>query len=65
MVAPVLTPTLKEQWDHDGWCVVADVIPAVELRAAQDAVRRLFPTPAEMAEGADPDRALWRTWDAQ
>ena len=65
MATPVLASTFKEQWDNDGWCVVADVIPATALQAAQDAVLRLFPTPAEMAQGADPDHALWRTWDAQ
>jgi ectoine hydroxylase-related dioxygenase (phytanoyl-CoA dioxygenase family) len=61
----VLAATHKEQWNTDGWCVIEDVIPADALAAAQDAVRRLLPTPAEMAEHNDPDNALWRTWDAQ
>jgi hypothetical protein len=35
------------------------------LAAAQNAVRRLFPTPEQMANESDTDLALWRTWDAQ
>jgi hypothetical protein len=61
----VLAPSLKQQWDEDGWCVVEGVIPADQLAAAQHSVRRLFPTPEEMASEHDPDNALWRTWDAQ
>jgi hypothetical protein len=60
-----LDPTLKEQWDSDGWCIVEGVIPATELAGAQNAVRRFFPTPAEMADERDDALALWRTWDAQ
>jgi hypothetical protein len=61
----VLTPRLKEQWDTDGWCIVEGAIPDSELTAAQHAVRRLFPTPAEMTDGYDKDKDRWRTWDAQ
>jgi ectoine hydroxylase-related dioxygenase (phytanoyl-CoA dioxygenase family) len=65
VAAAVLAPTLKKQWDTDGWCVIEGVIGPEELAGAQDAVRRLFPTPAEMADTTDADHALWRTWDAQ
>ncbi len=56
-VAPLLDPTLKDQWDNDGWCVVEGIIPPAKLVAAQDAVRRLFPTPTEMADEQDAERA--------
>jgi ectoine hydroxylase-related dioxygenase (phytanoyl-CoA dioxygenase family) len=61
----VLTASLQEQWDRDGWCVIVGAIPAPELAAAQRALGRLFPTPAEMAGDDDTSSALWRTWDAQ
>ena len=60
----VLTPELKERWDVDGWCVVREAIPAATLAPAQEAVRLLFPTPAEMVERRGPDAAKWHTWDA-
>jgi hypothetical protein len=46
----VLTPALKERWDRDGWCIVPGLIPPDELAAAQVAMHRHFPTPAEMAD---------------
>ena len=45
-----LTPELKRRWDTEGWCIVPAVVPETELAAAQDAMHRHFPTPAEMAE---------------
>jgi hypothetical protein len=59
-----LATSLKEQWDTHGWCVIEEAIPADALADAQEAVRRLFPNPAQMAHDTDPDHALWRTWDA-
>ena len=64
MASGALTPELKERWDVDGWCVVPRAIPAEPLAAAQEAVLRLFPMPAEMAERRGPDPAKWHTWDA-
>jgi hypothetical protein len=61
----VLTPRLKKQWDTDGWCVVEGAIPAAQVIPAQSAVRRLFPSPAEMADQRDKDNDIWRTEDAQ
>ncbi len=50
MASGVLTPELKEHWDVDGWCVVPGAIPPEPLAAAQEALLRLFPAPAQMAE---------------
>jgi hypothetical protein len=62
----VLTPDLKRQWEEDGWCVINGAIPAPDLVAAQDALKRLFPTAAEMEQGADDEHnARWHTWDAK
>ena len=61
-VSPVLLdPELKARWDTAGWCVVPAVIPPDELVAAQDAVHRYFPTPAEMAELGGADSGQWHT----
>ena len=38
--------------------------PCRALAAAQEAVLRLFPTPADMAERRGPDPTKWHTWDA-
>ncbi len=66
MPGGVLTPEQKRQWDVDGWCLVNDAIPARDLAGAQDALTRLFPTAAEMEQGADDEHnARWRTWDAK
>jgi ectoine hydroxylase-related dioxygenase (phytanoyl-CoA dioxygenase family) len=59
-----LDASLKERWDRDGWCVVEGAIPAEQLTPAQDAVRLLFPTPEQMADGSKTESALWRVWDA-
>jgi len=59
-----LAPALKEQWDRDGWCIVPKLIPVDELQAAQHAVHRYFPTPAEMAERGGAAAGGWHTWDA-
>jgi hypothetical protein len=45
-----LTPELKRRWDTDGWCIVPAVVPETDLVAAQDAMHRHFPTPAEIAD---------------
>ena len=60
----LLTPDLKERWDTDGWCVVPGAIPPPELAAAQEAVHRYFPTPAEMAARGGAEAGQWHTWDA-
>ena len=59
-----LDPERKAQWDSDGWCVVPGAIPPDELAAAQDAVHRYFPTPAETAELGGAEAGQWHTWDA-
>ncbi len=59
-----LDPSLRAQWDTDGWCVVPAVIPPDELAAAQDAAHRYFPTPAEMADLGGARAGKWHTWDA-
>jgi hypothetical protein len=65
MPGGALTPRLHQQWDEDGWCVVAGTIPAADLAAAQDAMARLFPTAQEMEAGAADEHNLrWQTWDA-
>ena len=61
---PVLTPELKQRWDTDGWCIVPEVIPPDELAAAQEAMHRHFPTPAEMASQGGSGSGEWHTWDA-
>ncbi len=46
--------------------MIQDALPTVDVAGAQDAVRRLFPTAAEMdQEDGHEDNALWRTWDAK
>jgi ectoine hydroxylase-related dioxygenase (phytanoyl-CoA dioxygenase family) len=59
-----LTSELKDRWNTEGWCIVPEVIPPDELAAAQDAVHRYFPTPAEMLEGGGTESGEWHTWDA-
>jgi hypothetical protein len=59
-----LVPELKERWDGDGWCIVPGVIPTAQLEAAQSAVHRYFPTPAEMLELGGTEAGRWHTWDA-
>jgi ectoine hydroxylase-related dioxygenase (phytanoyl-CoA dioxygenase family) len=59
-----LTPELKRQWETDGWCIVPSLIAETELIAAQDAMHRHFPTPAEMAERGGSASGEWGTWDA-
>src|SRR3984957_17497093 len=59
-----LTPALKEQWDRDGWCIVPGLIPPAELATAQHAMRRHFPTPAEMAAHGGAASGEGHTWDA-
>jgi ectoine hydroxylase-related dioxygenase (phytanoyl-CoA dioxygenase family) len=60
----LLTSELKERWDTEGWCIVPGLIPPAQLSAAQDAVRRYFPTPAEMRERGGAESGEWNTWDA-
>ena len=59
-----LTPALKQQWDSEGWCVVPGLIPPEDLAAAQHAMHRHFPTPAEMAAHGGAESGEWHTWDA-
>ena len=45
--------------------MIEDAIPAADLVGAQDALGHLFPTPAQMDDGADDETTTpWRTWDA-
>jgi ectoine hydroxylase-related dioxygenase (phytanoyl-CoA dioxygenase family) len=60
----LFTSELKELWDADGWCVVPAVIPHDQLKAAQEAVHRYFPSPAEMLERGGTGTGAWHTWDA-
>jgi ectoine hydroxylase-related dioxygenase (phytanoyl-CoA dioxygenase family) len=60
----LLTPELQERWETDGWCVIPRAIPPDQLAAAQDAVHRYFPTPAEMVELGGTAAGEWHTWDA-
>jgi hypothetical protein len=60
----VLSDALRSQWDDDGWCLIERAIPEDDLRAAQDALRRLFPTAEEMDEGDNLGSSPWRSWDA-
>jgi ectoine hydroxylase-related dioxygenase (phytanoyl-CoA dioxygenase family) len=59
-----LTSELKDRWNTEGWCVLPELIPPDQLAAAQDAVHRYFPTPAEMLEGGGAESGEWHTWDA-
>jgi ectoine hydroxylase-related dioxygenase (phytanoyl-CoA dioxygenase family) len=60
----LFTSELKERWDTDGWCIVPEVIPHVQLKAAQEAVHRYFPTPSEMLKDGGTGAGAWHTWDA-
>ena len=64
MATAFLTSELKDRWNTEGWCIVPEVIPPDQLAAAQDAVHRYFPTPAEMLEGGGTKAGEWHTWDA-
>lgn len=46
----------KHRWDTAGWCVIEDVLPPDVLAAAQGALRDVFPTADEFADGVDPGR---------
>jgi Phytanoyl-CoA dioxygenase (PhyH) len=60
-----LAPKLKSSWERDGWCMIKGAVPASDLREAQQAVPRLFPSADEMEAGGEDERtAPWRTWDA-
>jgi hypothetical protein len=59
-----VNPADLRAWHEDGWCVLPNAIPAVDVTAAQDAVRYLFPTAEEMDTGADEGKGPWRTWDS-
>ena len=64
MTPALLTSDLKERWNTEGWCIVPDVIPPAQLVAAQEAVHRYFPTPAEILEDGGTEAGAWHTWDA-
>ena len=59
MSPALLTSELKERWSTEGWCVVPELIPPAQLAAAQDAVHRYFPTPAEMLEHGGAEAGEW------
>jgi hypothetical protein len=59
-----LSHALRSQWEDDGWCVIERAIPERDLRAAQDALRHLFPAAEEMDRGDNLASSPWRTWDA-
>jgi phytanoyl-CoA dioxygenase PhyH len=66
MSANALTEQLKRRWDEHGWCLIPDAVPTEDLKGAQDAMKRLFPTAEEMEAGADDEHNIrWKTWDAQ
>ena len=61
----MLTVGQRRSWDEDGWLVLERAVPEEDLRAAQGAVAKLFPSAQEMAGASDEDeQARWRTWDA-
>ena len=65
MPTRLLTPTLREAWETDGWCVIPAAVPAELLAGAQRAIPHLFPSAEEMDAGTDDERtARWRVWDA-
>jgi ectoine hydroxylase-related dioxygenase (phytanoyl-CoA dioxygenase family) len=45
-----------DQWEDDGWCVVEGLFTPEEIGAAQAAMPALFPTAAEWASDATPER---------
>ncbi len=64
-MASVIGREQRRQWEVDGWCLLESVVPPELLAGAQRAVRKLFPTPEEMADPpADSRDERWRTWDA-
>jgi hypothetical protein len=44
------------QWHQDGWCLLSGLLTPDEVRAAQEALPRLFPTAGEFAADLDPAR---------
>jgi hypothetical protein len=64
-VSDVVTAMQRRSWTEDGWCVLERAVPEEDLVAAQNAIRRLFPTAEQMAGNAEGDGLeRWRTWDA-
>jgi hypothetical protein len=61
----LLTSNHRRRWEEDGWFVLERAVPEADLKAAQNALSRLFPAAQEMANG-DGGEGLekWRTWDA-
>jgi ectoine hydroxylase-related dioxygenase (phytanoyl-CoA dioxygenase family) len=69
----VMTSAQRRSWEEDGWCIVERAVSGDALAAAQNAVSKLFPSAAQMAEACDGDGGSsgegmglgrWRTWDA-
>jgi ectoine hydroxylase-related dioxygenase (phytanoyl-CoA dioxygenase family) len=46
----------KKAWEQEGWCVLDDLLPADDVRAAQECLGELFPTAEEFANDHDPER---------
>ncbi len=60
-----MTSEQRRSWVEDGWCVLEQAVPDVELIAAQNAIGRLFPSAEQMAAQRDGEELeRWRTWDA-
>ena len=56
---------LVSAWMSDGWWVWRNAIPDEEIRAADKALSKLFPTAEEMDAGTHDERtAKWRDWDS-
>jgi len=64
-VGGVLTSDHRRSWERDGWCVLERAVPHDDLRAAQNALTKLFPSASDMAgAGRDAEAGPWHTWDA-
>ena len=48
----------KRLWEEEGWCILHGLLPADEVRLAQEALPDLFPTAEEFAADRDPARNL-------
>ncbi len=46
----------KTQWETDGWCVLERFVPQEVVVAAQDQLRRVFPSAEDFAADRDPER---------
>jgi len=55
----------RKAWDEDGWFVLERALASEDVRAAQNACSKMFPSAKRMSEERSrSELEKWRTWDA-